>query len=90
MDQHIEAEQLAIEELLQFSNIKLYSFSDNFELTCDLDNYKDYMHYGEWVNSQILKWMEKEEYLLTRDNYMDYLERIRKFYHSYDYASLHE
>lgn len=90
MDQHIEAEQLAIEELLQFSNIRLYSFSDNFDLTCDLDNYKDYMHYGEWVNSQILKWMKEGEYLLTPDNYMDYLERIRGFYHSYDYASLHE
>ena len=90
MDQHIDAEKLAIEELLQYSNIKLYSFSDNFELTCDLDNYKDYMHYGEWVNSRILEWMKEEEHLLTQDNYTDYLERIREFYHSYDYASLHE
>lgn len=90
IDWQIEMEQLTIEELLQYPNIRLYSFSNNFELVCNLEDYKDYLHYGEWINSRMLEWMAQGEYLLTRDNYMDYLETITDFYRSYDYASLHE
>lgn len=89
MERHFKAEQLAIEELLPHSNIRLYAFSDDFELVCDLDHYKDYMHYGEWVNSRLLEQMKNGEHLLTEENYQEYLEEIRNFYGSYDYASLH-
>ncbi|MCI8382661.1 MAG: hypothetical protein HFI07_12905 [Lachnospiraceae bacterium] len=88
-DWHLEAEQLAIEELLKHPNIRLYSFCDNFELVCNLDHYKDYLHYSEQVNTWILENLKGEEYLLTEDNYLEYLEKIRDFYHSYDYDALH-
>lgn len=88
VDWRIDAEQLAIEELLQHPNIRLYSFCDNFELVCDLDNYKDRAHYGEWVNSRMLEWMHNDEYRLTEYNYRDYIETIRQFYNSYDYSQL--
>ena len=87
---YIDAEQTAIEEILRHSNIKLFSFSNNFDLICDLDNYKDQAHYGEWVNSWMLEWMWNEEYLLTEDNYQEYIESIREFYNSYDYNSLRQ
>ena len=82
-------ERISIEELLQYPNIRLYSFSDDFEIICDLDNYKDYLHYGEWINSRMLEQMKEEKHLLTKDNYQDYLQTIQTFYTSYDYASLH-
>ena len=88
VDWRIDAEEIAIEELLKHPNIKLYSFCDNFNLVCNLDNYKDMAHYGEWVNSWILEWMHDEEYLLTEQNYQQYLDTIRNFYNSYDYPSL--
>lgn len=88
-DWRLEAEQLAIEELLKHPNIRLYSFCDNFELVCNLDHYKDYLHYSEQVNTWILENLKGEEYLLTEDNYLEYLEKIRDFYHSYDYDALH-
>ena len=90
IDWRIDAEEIAIEEILRHPNIKLYSFCDNFDLVCNLDNYKDQGHYGEWVNSWMLEWMWNEEYLLTNDNYEEYIETIRKFYNSYDYNSLRE
>lgn len=90
IDWKIDAEQIAIEEILKHPNIKLYSFSHNFELVCNLDNYKDMAHYGEWVNSWMLEWMYKGEYLLTEDNYLDYVRTIREFYSSYPYDSLRE
>lgn len=87
---HIDIEQSAIEEILKYPNIKLYSFCNNFELVCNLENYKDQAHYGEWVNSLILKWMYNDDYLLTKENYKEYMETIRQFYNSYDYSSLHK
>lgn len=90
IDWSIDCERVAIEEILKHSNIKLYSFNDNFKLICDLDNYKDQAHYGEWVNSWILEWMKEDKYLLTEENYQEYIETIREFYNSYDYSTLRE
>lgn len=84
----IDAERIAIEEIIKHPNIRLYSFCDDFELICNLDNYKDQAHYGEWVNSWMLEWMHDGEHLLTEDNYEEYIETIRKFYNSYDYSRL--
>lgn len=86
----INAEKAVIEEILKHPNIKLYSFTNNYELICNLDNYKDAGHYGEWVNSWILKWMYEGKYLLTKDNYQEYIHSIREFYRTYDYDSLRE
>lgn len=90
IDWQIDSEQVAIEEILKHPNIKLYSFNNNFDLICNLDNYKDWVHYGEWVNSYMLKCMYNEEYMLTNDNYKEYIQTIREFYNSYDYGLLRE
>lgn len=90
IDKRIDAEEIAIRELLKYPNIRLYSFCDNYELVCNLDNYKDQAHYGEWVNSWMLEWMYNREHQLSKDNYKKYIENIREFYNSYDYASLHQ
>lgn len=88
VQRQLDAEQVVIEQLLDLPNVRLYSFNNNFDLICDLDNYKDYEHYGEWVNSWILEQFQSDEYLLTQDNYQDYLDTIRQFYTTYDYPSL--
>ncbi len=89
IDMQIDTMEIAIEELLLHPNIHLYSFFTNFELICDLNNYRDSRHYGEWINSWILEQMHSGNYLLTEDNYRDHLDAMRQFYTSYDYASLH-
>lgn len=85
--------QLAIEEeavriLLEYDNIYLFAFSDLFEMICDLDNYKDEIHYSEDINSQILRWMSQKEHLLTKENYKEYCDRIYEFYTTFDYEAL--
>lgn len=85
--------QLAIEEeairiLLEYDNIYLFAFSDLFEMICDLDNYKDELHYSEEINSQILQWMSRKEHLLTKENYREYCGRIYEFYTTFDYEAL--
>ncbi len=85
----IEAERIAIEELLGCENIILYSFADDYDVICNLNNYKDYYHYGEDINSKILQDMYTGNHRITESNYEDYLANIKNFYTSYDYDSLY-
>lgn len=84
----IEAEEVAIEEILKHKNIKLYSFNNRYEITTDLNNYKDSMHYGEWINSLMLRDMFDEKSVLTEENYHQYLEEELLYYTEFDYESL--
>ena len=88
LEREIEAQRIAIEEILKYDNIELYSFCNNFEVVCDLNNYKDVGHYSEKINSQMLGWMNEGEYRLTWNNYEGYLEEIYEFYGVYVYDVL--
>ena len=78
----------ATELMLTCENIHLFSFYDLYDVTCNLDNYKDFVHYSPAINEQILDSMSKGEYRLTKDNYKERLEDSRAFYSSYDYEAL--
>lgn len=84
----VEAQEIAIEEMLTSDNIEVYSFCNDFEMVCNLSNYKDEVHYGEDINALILSDMKNEEYKLTSDNYEDYLKSIYDFYSTYDYDTI--
>lgn len=88
VERFISAEEYAIELMLQCDNIHLFSFNTEFDLTCNLKNYSDECHHGDWINSQILSWLYSGTDLLTIDNYKEYIQVEREFYTSYDYASL--
>ena len=84
----IVAEEYIIELLLQHDNIHLYSFNNITDITTDLNNYFDDIHYGEWVYSFILKAMYDGEYKLTKENYKEYIAQELEFYTTYDYEQL--
>lgn len=88
LEWEIEAQKIAIEEILKYDNIELYSFCNNFDIVTDLNNYRDVGHYSGDVNSRILAWMKKGDYRLTWDNYVDYLQEISEFYSMYDYEEI--
>lgn len=85
-----ELEELVIETLLPYENIQIFGFLDCYDMICNLDNYKDTNHYGEWINSQILQWISRGEHRLTQENYQKYLSETREFYENYPYGMLHE
>ena len=86
----LEVEQFVIDMLLPYENVHLYGFGTNAELVSDLDNYKDQAHYGEWVNSDILRWISEDQYRITEKNKENYEKQMHDYYTTYDYASLHE
>ena len=84
----IEAERFIIETILKCDNIKLFSFNNRLDITCNLNNYKDTMHYGEWINTMILHWMHDGNYQLTKENYEQYLQTELDNYSNLDYAEI--
>lgn len=87
---NIEIQEEVIELLIPYDNIELYSFCDNFELVCNLNNYMDWLHYSEDVSSDILRWIAEGDYKITKDNYKQYLNKIMEFYSNYDYDSIYK
>lgn len=88
LKRRIALEEYTIEKILECDNAILFSFNNNYELTCNLNNYIDSIHYIDKVNSGILNWMKKGKYRLTKENYQTYIEEITQFYSNYDYESL--
>lgn len=86
----LEAERVVIEEIFRHPNIKLFSFNTRFSMTCNLDNYKDIDHYGEWINSKMLYWMKSGDYQVTPENYEVYLKREEQFYQGFDFDAYFE
>ncbi len=87
--QEIAAEQTATELLLECPNVKLYNFFDQYDVICNPDYYSDPGHYNAQVNSKILHWIAEGTGLVTKENYLEKLEKEREFYLNYDYESLY-
>lgn len=86
---HVETEKYIIELILEHKNIYLFSFNNRADIITDLNNYRDSIHYGQWINSLILYWMKDGKYLLTNENYQEYLNQELKIYLDYDYNNLY-
>lgn len=87
---HVEGERIVMEEVFQCPNIRLFSFSDEFELVENLDNYRDVKHYGQHVNEWILECMVSGEHEVTKENCEEYLASIRDHYQNFDYSTIRE
>lgn len=86
----IEAEKYVVEEMLKVPNIKVFAFNDCFDITTNLNFYKDATHYGEWVNSFVLKCMKNDRHMLTSSNYLQYFSNLFSFYSSYDFTKMND
>ena len=84
----LDAMTILARSLLEYDNVKLYSFYDQYEIITNLDNYSDTMHYSSEINSMILTWMSEDVGLLTKGNYMQKIEEIREFYLNYNYDEI--
>ncbi len=89
VERRFDFEEYVIEELLKYDNVELYSFLDCFEITTDMNNYVDDIHYTANVSEYIIDSMgNTHEHRLTKENYKDYLNRSKEFYMSYDYDAV--
>lgn len=85
-----EAQQIATDLLVEYPNVKLFNFYDNFDLICNLEYYSDKEHYSAEINSRILEWMKEEKYVITKENKDEQLRKMSDFYLQFDYSSIYE
>ena len=86
----LKAEQTATELLLDCPNVKLYNFFDQYDIICNPDYYCDDGHYSAEINSLILKWISEGTGLVTKENYLEKLQKEEDFFLNYDYESIYE
>lgn len=88
LEYRLGAGKTATSLLVEQDNISIYSFQDDFEMVCNLDNYQDTIHYTtdvcEYMISQIAEGRER----ITGDNYQEYYDKITKYYTDYNYQEL--
>lgn len=84
----LEAEKEVIKLLVPYENVHLFSFTDQFDLITDLDNYKDVGHYSGEVNSWMLGCMSRGEHLITEENYQSYCDKVKEYFLAFDYDAL--
>lgn len=83
-------ENIASEILLECDNIELYSFFNKTDLICDLNYYRDNIHYVNDINDAILLWITNGIGKVTKDNYKELIQMEYNFYLNYNYDSLYQ
>jgi len=86
--QQFECFLAATEMLLEYENVHLFCFFDDYSLITGPDNYTDVTHYTAQVNSLLLQRIAAGEYQLTKENYVRRWKEITDFYTAYDFESL--
>ena len=66
--------------LLGQENVRVYFFTDEKEIICNLDNYMDMIHYAPRVNQYMLECVISETKQVTEENVDDVLENMQKVY----------
>lgn len=90
LDSTLDAVEYAVGQLLRYENVKVFFFHNEKDIITDLDNYKDYSHYGKWINSYLTQAMAAEQNRLTTDTYRNKIEELRQYIHSYDFDDVFE
>lgn len=88
IDAVLKEYQVAIEYLLQFDNVSLFYFQNMEDTICNLDNYRDYVHYCQAINRYMAECFASGEQLMTQDNYLEELDKMETLAKDYDYNSL--
>lgn len=71
--------------LLQEPNVALFNFQNDFELVCNLNNYRDTIHYTTDVTSYMLNSIKDGEYEWNVGNLESEVQELMNFYGNFDY-----
>ncbi len=81
---------LTCEKLQQYSNVKLFLWSDDemLGLMSGLDHYVDEAHYAPEVCEMLADRMSKDIGLLSAETYKEKIDKLFDYVYGFDYASL--
>ena len=82
-DATMDATEYAMSVLLEYDNVRMYYYQMEEAVITDLDNYKDYSHYGHWINDAVTAWIAEDRGRVTPENYAQVMEQMRSFVRTY-------
>ncbi len=88
MDAVMYEYQYFMEKLLVYDNVELFFFPGHEEIVCNLDLYADTGHYNRSVNRYMTECFVDKTHRLSRDNYLEELQRMKSMIEAYDYDAL--
>lgn len=83
----LDAEAVAIEELLKYSNVEIYCFYEEGKFL-DTSFYHDTIHFSKEYASHILKCIKSGENMITEENLSDHTKQVEEVILNYPYDTL--
>ena len=74
-------------ELLNYGNVRIFYFQNDYDIITDLDNYRDYSHFDQPINYYMYECMRDSKKEVSQDTYYDTLLDMYDFAEGYDYES---
>ena len=74
----------------KYKNVHLFYYANDLDVAENWDNYKDLVHYGEWINSEILEDIYHDRNRITPENKEKLLSATQSLYQDYPYERLFE
>ena len=65
LDGVLPLRRLCYDALKDFDNVRIFDFSAKEEWVTKIDNYKDALHYGQWINDAMVECIARGENLVT-------------------------
>nr|MCR5484245.1 hypothetical protein [Clostridiales bacterium] len=85
-DTMLSVYQKAFEMLSAYKNVRMFCFQTERDMIGNLYNYVDSQHFSPLVSDKITEKMSKGEGLLTKENYMSELSKIKTLTEEFDYS----
>lgn len=86
-DAVMDGVQYALEHLLEYRNVAIFFYQGEEEIITNLDNYKDFSHYGPWINDLITQYISEGRNRVTKDNCETLIGGMKAMLHAFDFES---
>ncbi len=90
LEAEIHIARTAISKLLEYPNVNIFFFQDEYDIITNLDNYKDYSHFAPFINSYMSNQMSQGNNKLTTENYDARLDEFYRYLTEFDYDTFYQ
>ncbi len=79
LESYLYNEQIAMERLLTYDNVRLFNFQAREDIVANLDNYLDTLHFSAQINAQMCEDMAAGKNEVTTENLQESMTELRTF-----------